>query len=337
MQKLPFALAAGCTVVAKPAEITSGSTVEMGRLCREAGLPAGVFNVVTGAGSVVGTVLSESFDVDMLSFTGSTAVGSTISAVAAPSAKRLSMELGGKAASIVFPDADLDAAAEGVLFGVLFNTGECCVSGARLLVHEAIADQFLATLVERARSVVIGPPLDESAEIGALIHEQHLGEVLEKVETARRQGASVLTGGVRAQGDGLADGLFLEPTIVDHVSPDSRLFHEEVFGPVLAVTRFSTPDEAVALANAVDYGLANSVWSRDIDTALQTARRLRSGTVWVNTTIDGAPQLPGGGVKRSGYGREMGVAGYEEFTEVKTIQVRTGTKTPFFGSSVAGR
>ncbi len=332
MQKLPFALAAGCTAVAKPSEITSGTTVEIARLCKEAGLPDGVFNVVTGSGSIVGAVLSESFEVDMLSFTGSTAVGSTITAAAAPSAKRLSMELGGKAASIVFPDADLEAATEGVLLGVLFNTGECCVSGARLLVHEDVADEFVAGLVERARKVAIGPPHDEDAEIGALIHEQHLADVLSKVETARQEGACVLTGGSRVESDELAAGLFIEPTLVDRVSPESQLFHEEVFGPVLAITRFSTLDEAVELTNAVDYGLANSIWSKNIDTALSTARRLRSGTVWVNTTIDGAPQLPGGGVKRSGYGREMGVAGYEEFTEIKTIQIRTGTKAPFFRS-----
>ncbi len=331
-QKLPFALAAGCTVVAKPSELTSGTTVETARLCQEAGLPAGVFNVVTGSGSVVGSALSKSFDIDMLSFTGSTQVGNTISAAAAPSAKRLSMELGGKAASIVFPDADLEAATEGVLFAVLFNTGECCVSGARLLVHEDIADAFLEGLVAKARTVRTGQPLDEDADLGALIHEQHLNDILAKVAQAREDGATVLTGGGRLGADSLAGGLFLEPTIVDNVTPDARIFHEEVFGPVLTVTRFSTVDEAVGLANAVEYGLANSIWSKNIDTALNTARRLRSGTVWVNTTIDGAPQLPGGGVKRSGYGREMGVAGYEEFTEVKTIQIRTGVKEPFFRS-----
>lgn len=330
MQKLPYALAAGCTAVCKPSEFTSGSTLEIARLCQEAGLPDGVFNVVTGIGPVVGSVLAESDDIDMLSFTGSTRTGQIITAAAAPSAKRLSMELGGKSASIVFPDADIEAAIEGVLFAALFNTGECCVPGSRLLVHEDIADDFLTALVAKAERIRTARPLDESGDLGAMIHGDHLDSVLAKVEGARADGGRLLTGGRRLDGEAYDGGFFIEPTIIDNVSPQSRLFHDEVFGPVLAVTRFATTHEAISLANAVDYGLANAIWSSNIDTALETARRLRSGTVWINTSIDGAPQLPGGGVKRSGYGREMGVAGFEEFTEVKTIQIRTGGKDPFF-------
>jgi betaine-aldehyde dehydrogenase len=332
MQKLPFALAAGCTAVCKPAEITAGTTLEIARLSVEAGIPAGVFNVVTGRGSVVGQRLAASFDVDMLSFTGSTAVGAAITRSSATSCKRLSMELGGKAASIVFPDADLEDAVDGVLKGVLFNSGECCVSGARLLVHEEIAEDLLHSLARRVGELRVGTPLDETADIGAMIHEDHMAQVLRYINDAVKDGAHVVSGGSRLTDDTLAQGFYVAPTIIDRVRPGSSLFEEEVFGPVLAVTRFSTADEAVELANAVDYGLANSVWSKNIDTALQLSRRLRSGTVWVNTTIDGAPQLPGGGVKRSGYGREMGVAGFEEFTEVKTIQIRTGKREPFFAT-----
>ncbi|CDR13964.1 aldehyde dehydrogenase family protein [Streptomyces iranensis] len=330
MQKLPFALAAGCTTVCKPSELTSGSTLEIAKLAAEAGLPGGVFNVVTGPGSTVGHHLAQSRDVDVLSFTGSTAVGRSVVEASAGNLKRLSLELGGKAASVVFPDADLEDAVDGVLFAVLFNQGECCVSGARLLVHQDVADQFVQALVDRVSTLRVGAPLDEDADIGALIHAAHLDKVLASVDGARAEGARVVAGGTRLTADGLGAGYFMAPTIIDQVSPTSRLFSEEVFGPVLAISRFRTEDEAVELANAVEYGLANSVWSKNIDTALALGRRLRSGTVWVNTTIDGAPQLPGGGVKSSGYGREMGQAGFEEFTEVKTVQIRSGKRTPFF-------
>ena len=330
MQKLPFALAAGCTAVAKPAEVTSGTTLEIARLAAEAGLPAGVFNVVTGRGSVIGQHLAESKDVDVLSFTGSTSVGQRIIQASGVNTKRLSMELGGKAATIVFPDADLEAAIDGVLFGVFFNQGECCVSGARLLIHEDIAEQFLSALVNRARELSVGNPLDEGSDIGALIHAEHLDTVLNYIRVGQENGAKVLVGGKRLETPGLEDGFFVAPTILDEVTPQNPAFQEEIFGPVLTVTRFSTTAEAIGLANSVEFGLANTVWSKNIDTALTVGRALQSGTVWINTTIDGAPQLPGGGVKNSGYGREMGQVGFDEFTEVKTIQIRTGKREPFF-------
>lgn len=328
-QKLPFALAAGCTAVVKPAEVTSGTTLETARLAAEAGVPAGVVNVVTGRGPAVGRPLAASGDVDVLSFTGSTAVGRQIIEASARTTTRLSLELGGKAATIVFPDADLDAAVDGVLFGVFFNQGECCVSGARLLVHHDVADDLLAALVARTRTLAVGQPLDEGSDIGALIHAEHLDSVLDHVRRGQEHGARLLVGGERLADEGLRDGFFVAPTILDGVTPQNPAFHQEIFGPVLTVTRFGSADEAVRLANAVEYGLANTVWSKDIDTALQVGRALRSGTVWINTTIDGAPQLPGGGVKSSGYGREMGQAGFDEFTELKTIQIRTGPRQPF--------
>jgi acyl-CoA reductase-like NAD-dependent aldehyde dehydrogenase len=329
-QKLPFALAAGCTAVVKPSEVTSGTTIELARLAVEAGVPQGVVNVVTGRGPAVGHPLAESKDVDVLSFTGSTAVGQKIITASGRNTKRLSLELGGKAATIVFPDADLEAAVDGVMFGVFFNQGECCVSGARLLVHQDIADEFLQTLVERTRALAVGQPLDESSDIGALIHDQHLESVLDHVKVAQQNGARLLVGGHRLDADELREGLFVAPTILDEVKVENPAFQQEIFGPVLTVSRFGSVDEAIKLANAVDYGLANTVWSKDIDTALSVGRALRSGTVWINTTIDGAPQLPGGGVKSSGYGREMGQVGFDEFTEIKTIQIRTGPREPFF-------
>ena len=329
-QKLPFAIGAGCTTVAKPSEFTSGTTLEMARICDEAGLPPGVFNVVTGFGGVVGQALVESHAVDMVSFTGSTRTGRTIVEASKGNLKRLSLELGGKSADIVLDDADLEDAVDGVMFGIYFNGGECCVSGSRLLVQESIADEFLAVLVARVGRLRVGQPLDETTDVGAIIHEDHLRKILSYVETAEEEGGRVVVGGHVLTGGAFASGLYLAPTIIDDVRPTSRVFQEEIFGPVLAVTRFRGVDEAIALANDVEYGLGNTVWTKNIDRAMKVARAVRSGTVWVNTTIDGAPQLPGGGTRTSGYGREMGQAGFDEFTELKTIQIRTGKRDPYF-------
>ncbi|SJM70949.1 aldehyde dehydrogenase [Gulosibacter sp. 10] len=331
MQKLPYALAAGCTAVVKPAEVTAGTTVEVARLCKEAGIPAGVVNIVTGRGSVVGTALAESPDVDVLSFTGSTEVGAEITRASASTTKRLSMELGGKAAAIVLPDADLEQAATGIITGAMYNSGECCVATTRLLVHESVADELLAVLVEAFARVRVGDPKDESTDVGAMIHAGHLETVLGYVEDARARGLDIVFGGEALAEGPLADGYFVRPALIDGVDRRDPIFQEEIFGPVLAVTRFSTAEEAISLANDVDYGLANTVWSAGMQTALPVARAIRSGTVWVNTTLENAPQMPTGGLKRSGYGREMGRAGYEEFTEPKTITVRLAPAAPVFG------
>jgi betaine-aldehyde dehydrogenase len=333
-QKLPFALAAGCTVVVKPSEMTSSSTLELARLYAEAGLPEGALNVVTGDGRA-GQALAEHHGVDVLSFTGSTATGRRILEASTGNLKKLSLELGGKAANIVFADADLEDAAEGVIFGGFFNNGECCVAQSRLLVQADVADAFLAEVAARAEKLRVGQPLDEATDVGALIHDRHLETVLGRVEEARRQGGEVVTGGGRSTEPSLAAGQFLQPTILDRVTPDMSAFTEEIFAPVLTVSRFETVDDAIALANAVDYGLANSVWSKDIDKALPVAKALRSGTVYVNTTIDAPPTMPFGGYKMSGVGREMGQAGFEEFTEVKSVNIRTGKRTGTFGLGAA--
>lgn len=329
-QKLPFALAAGCTAVVKPSEFTSGTALELAGILAEAGVPAGVVNVVTGYGADVGAVLAESPDVDLLSFTGSTATGHAITAASAGTAKRLSMELGGKAANIVFDDADLDDALDGVLFGAFFNNGECCVAGSRLLVQDSIADDFVERLVAATQQIRVGDPLDGSTDVGPMIHGGHLEKVRAHIASAESHGGRIAVGGGVPRGVETSSGHFVEPTIVLDVTEASPEFHQEIFGPVLTVTRFTDAEEAVALANATEYGLSGSLWTKNIDRALSVAKKLRSGRVWVNTTIDGGPQLPAGGMKQSGYGREMGNAGFEEFTEVKTILIREGKRSRAF-------
>jgi acyl-CoA reductase-like NAD-dependent aldehyde dehydrogenase len=335
-QKLPFALAAGCTVVVKPSELTSGTALEIGRMAKEVGIPDGVLNVVTGEGGATGQVLSESTDVDMVHFTGSTAVGQRVMQAAASNVKKISLELGGKAANIVFADADLEDALDGVLFGIYFNQGECCVSGTRLLVQDSVADEFLQKVVERSRSLQVGDPMDENTDIGALIHEGHVEKVLGYVAQGKEEGAHLITGGERLSvaGDG---GAFVEPTVFDRVGREMDIFREEIFGPVLSVTRFSTMEEAVELANDTEYGLANSLWTKDLDKAMIVSRELRAGRIWVNTTIDGGPQLPAGGSKLSGFGRELGNAGMEEFTEIKSVLYHLGKRKPAFGQGPQAR
>lgn len=327
-QKLPYALAAGCPVVIKPSELTSGTALEVARLATEAGFPAGLINVVTGSGAVVGERLTRHPDVSMISFTGSTRVGKQIAATAAADLTRVALELGGKAANVVFADADLEAALDGVLFGVILNQGEECVAGTRLLVEASVADEFVARLVERANRVVVGLPMDEKSQIGALIHARHLESVLDYIALGKQEGARLVCGGERLTEGALAKGYFVGPTVFTEVKPEHRIFREEIFGPVLTVTTFTTVEQAIALANDTDYGLGNGLWTKDVDKALKVSQRLQSGTVFVNTYLESAPQLPFGGFKQSGYGRENGVDGLQEFLEVKSTFIKLGARTP---------
>ncbi|TGU99798.1 aldehyde dehydrogenase family protein [Mesorhizobium sp. M00.F.Ca.ET.151.01.1.1] len=334
-QKLPFALAAGCTVVIKPSELTSGSTLEIARLAKEAGIPDGVINVVTGSGRTVGEMLTGHQKVDMISFTGSTAVGIRIAQRAAEQVKRVGLELGGKAANIVFADADIDAALDGILLGYVLNQGEECVQGTRLLVEDSVADTFLDKLVERSRKIRLGLPTDEKADVGALIHEKHMEQVLSYIQSGIDEGATLLLGGSRVTDNGLGRGFYIAPTIFSDVTPDMTIFREEIFGPVLAVTRFNSVDQAIALANDTNYGLGNGVWTKDIDKAIRVSRELRSGTVYVNTFLETAVQLPFGGFKESGIGRENGLDGLLEFTEVKSTFIKLGQRPHALPHTVA--
>ncbi|MCB9992088.1 MAG: aldehyde dehydrogenase family protein [Hyphomicrobiaceae bacterium] len=324
-KKVPFALASGCTAVVKPSELTSGSALEFARLAAEAGLPKGVLNIVTGTGSAVGEAMTLHPDVNMISFTGSSAVGQRIIRNSAETIKRVTLELGGKSANIVFGDANLEDAVEGTLKAIFAFQGQCCVAGSRLLLQHDIADAFLARLLERTAELRIGDPDDARTDIGSMISVPHLQKVMGYVGRARTSNsARLIVGGDQLRpAENLTDN-FILPTIFDDVTPGSELFAEEVFGPVLAVSRFETVDEAINLANSTTYGLANTAWTSDLHTAMAASHRLNSGLVWVNTTLDGAPQLPFGGIKASGFGRELGNAGFEDFTELKTVILNAG-------------
>jgi betaine-aldehyde dehydrogenase len=328
-QKLPFALAAGCTCVVKPSEMTPSTTAMLAEFLLEAGLPAGVCNIVLGHGDPVGSLMTSHADVDMISFTGSTAVGKRITKTAGDTLKKVALELGGKNPQVIFPDADLEGAADAVTFGVYFNVGQCCNSSSRIILHEDIADAFVARVVALTGKVAFGNPLHPDTQVGAIVTPEHLDKINGYVAAAEQAGAEVCLGGVRLTVPGLSDQ-FYQPTIVRGVTPEMALAREEVFGPVLAVMTFGTLDEAVALANDASYGLSAGVWTENIHTCLDFCRRVQAGTVWTNTWMDGFPEVTFGGMKQSGQGREIGSYGFDEFLEVKSLVMRVGrTRAPW--------
>jgi betaine-aldehyde dehydrogenase len=322
-QKLPFALAAGCTCVIKPSEMTPSTTAMLCALLAEAGLPAGVVNVVLGFGNPVGEALTRHPAVDMITFTGSTAVGKSIMAAASVTLKKVALELGGKNPQIIFPDANLASAADAVTFGVYFNQGECCNSGSRVLVHEDIAADFIARVVALSHKVAFGDPLNDETQVGAMISPEHNGRVDAYVQAAIKAGATLDLGGGELQVPGLT-GKFYQPTVISGVRAEMPMARDEVFGPVLSVLTFRTMDEAITLANDTEYGLSAGVWSENIHTCMEVARRVQAGTIWTNTWMDGFAEMTFGGMKQSGQGREIGPYGLDEFLEVKTLAMRIG-------------
>ncbi|WP_189132741.1 aldehyde dehydrogenase [Wenjunlia tyrosinilytica] len=320
--KVAPALAAGCTVVLKPSECSPLSGLSLARLATEAGLPPGVLNVVSGDGPTAGRAIGLHPDVDVLAFTGSTAVGRHFLHYAADSnLKRVWLELGGKSPNIVLPDApDLDRAAATAAWGIFFNQGEMCTAPSRLLVHSSIAERVTEAVVERARALRVGDPLDPATEMGALVGERHLAKVLGHIGTGVDEGSRLRTGGARAATD--LGGSYLEPTVFDRVAPGSRLAREEIFGPVLSVLTFDDLDEAVALANATEYGLAAGLWTSDLSTAHRVSRALKAGTVWVNCYEEGDLTVPFGGMKQSGNGRDKSAHALQKYTELKTTWIQ---------------
>jgi aldehyde dehydrogenase (NAD+) len=315
--KLGPALACGCTVVLKPAEQTPLTALRLGELAQQAGFPAGVLNIVSG-GPDTGKALVTHPGVDKVAFTGSTVVGKEIMRSAADTLKRVTLELGGKSPNIVFSDADIDNAVKGAINGIFFGKGEVCCAGSRLFVESKVHDEFLEKLVGRAKKLQPGDPLDPKTRLGAIVSEQQMKTVLGYIEAGKQEGAQIVAGGNRASVDG-GKGFFIEPTIFGGVKNDMKIAQEEIFGPVLATIKFDDVEEAATWANQNPYGLAAAVWTRDISKAHALTRRLRAGTVWINTygLMDAA--LPFGGYKQSGFGRELGSAALESYTEVKSV------------------
>lgn len=321
--KLAPALAAGNTVVIKPSELASASTLEFARLVSRSDLPAGVINVVTGFGGEIGEALVRHEKTRLVTFTGSDTGGSKVAEAAARGVKPVTLELGGKSPQVVFADADLDNTINGVLSGIFLSNGQTCVAGSRLIVHRSVHDELVGRLVASARDLKIGSPMDARTEIAPLANEPHLKKVLSMIAEARQEGARCVCGGEQIFPDDCKDGFYVAPTIFADVTPAMSLWRDEVFGPVLAVTPFDTEDEAIGLANDSQYGLAAGIWTADVARARRVAGRIEAGTVYINHYRSVSPGSPIGGFKRSGYGRELGPDAVKDFMQVKSVWIGT--------------
>ena len=321
MWKVAPALAMGNSVVLKPAEQSPLTALKLGELALEAGLPAGALNVVPGFGGEAGKALALHNDVDMIAFTGSGAVGSLLMQYSGQSnLKRVSLELGGKSPHIIFADCpDLDRAATEAAWGVFYNSGQVCTAGSRLLAQDSIADDFLDRLIRVARKIVAGDPLEPSTATGAMVSEEQMKTALRYIETAKREGGSLALGGSRTLAD--TGGFYVEPTVFDQVKPENTLAREEVFGPVLAVTRFKEPDDAIRIANDTNYGLAAGLWTKDISLAHRAAREIRAGLVWINGWDACDITMPFGGFKQSGFGRDRSLHALHKYADLKSVSI----------------
>jgi acyl-CoA reductase-like NAD-dependent aldehyde dehydrogenase len=325
--KLAPALSAGCTFVLKPSEHAPASTLAFAKLVEEAGIPAGVFNVVTGQDRGLGAHLASHPGVSKVVFTGSTATGRAVAQAAASQLNGVVLELGGKSPQVVFEDADVAAAANGVIAGIFAAVGQTCMAGSRLIVHRSIADELVQRIVERAKTIRLGDPQASETEMGPISNEPQYQRVCEYIRVAQEEGATLATGGV----DDELRGWFIQPTVFTNVKPEMRIVKEEIFGPVLCVMSFDTEDEAIAMANDTEYGLAGSVWTQNIQRAHRVADKIRAGTVWVNSYRAVCPSVPFGGFGASGLGRENGMESIKDFMETKAVWVELSgaTRDPF--------
>jgi aldehyde dehydrogenase (NAD+) len=321
--KIAPVLATGCTMVLKPAEEASLAALRLGEILDEAGVPAGVFNVVTGFGDPVGSTLTEHMGVDKVAFTGSTETGQRIIRASAGNIKRLSLELGGKSPDVVFADADLSKAIPGAGMGVFSNSGQICCAGTRIYVERPIYDEFVAGVSDFARSLQVGNSLDPQTAIGPVVSEEQMSKVLGYLDIGREEGGRLTAGGARVTTNELGAGYFIEPTVFVDVEEQMRVAREEIFGPVACVMPFDTLEEVAQRSNDTSFGLAAGIWTRDVGKAHRLAGAMQAGSVWVNSMLLFDPAVPFGGYKMSGYGREMGEAALEEYLNTKSVWIDT--------------
>lgn len=317
--KIAPAIAVGCSVVVKPATLTPLTAIVLGEICIEAGVPEGVVNIIPGAGSEVGNYLVEHEAVDKIAFTGSTPIGRKIMERASSNLKRVTLELGGKSPSIVFEDADIDAAVDGSLFGIFYNSGQSCEARSRLYVHEDIYEEFMEKFIEKTKKLKLGNPFDKTTHVGAIINQDQLNVIHAYVESAKADGATIETGGAVAKLKGYENGFWYEPTIISNVTHEMKAVREEIFGPVVVVMKFKDEKEAINLANDTEYGLGSAVWTKDHARATRISKGIQAGIVMVNCPFSAFPGTPFGGYKQSGFGRELCVETLDLYCETKSV------------------
>ncbi|GLY09206.1 aldehyde dehydrogenase family protein [Pseudobacillus badius] len=324
--KIAPAIAVGCSVIVKPASLTPLTTIVLGEICQEAGVPAGVVNIVPGSGAEVGDYLVGHPQVDKVAFTGSTPIGKDIMSKASQTLKRVTLELGGKSPNLVFADADIDAAVDGSLFGIFYNSGQSCEARSRLYVHEDIYDEFVSKFVEKAKKIKLGDPLDKGTHMGAIIDQGQLDTIDSYVQSAIQDGAEVLAGGKQVHPEGYENGFWYEPTVIANVNHDMKVVQEEIFGPVVVVMKFKDEKEAIRLANDTDFGLGSAIWTKDGARATRVANQIQAGIVMINCPFSAFPGTPFGGYKQSGFGRELSIESLDLYTETKSILSYYGSR-----------